>query len=156
MYDFKMTEVVPRPYLYVEKTCSMDPEDVGQAMGAAFGEVMAFVHAKGIKSAEKALSVYYDYAPDRLSFRAGYLVSQVDADKAEGAIKSDRTPGGNVLSYVYVGPYSGLRASYGEMMTYIAQIGREPGAPTWEIYVNDPSETPPEELRTEIFVTLAE
>jgi effector-binding domain-containing protein len=40
-------------------------------------------------------------------------------------------------------------------MAWLEKEGLTLGAPTWEVYVNDPDSTPEEELRTEIYVSLA-
>jgi effector-binding domain-containing protein len=60
-----------------------------------------------------------------------------------------------VLTFTHLGPYAGLRDSYGAMMGYLEENKLEMRAPTWEVYVNDPKEVPEEELRTDVFVSLA-
>ena len=153
--NFDMVQVEETPYLYEERTCGMDPKDIGAAMGDVFHSVMAFMKAHGIAPAGQAMSVYYTYDPDKMTFRAGFSVLPEDLAKAEGTVKADVTPAGKVLSFVHTGPYSELRNSYGEMMTYAEQNGLKIRAPAWEVYVNDPATVPEEELRTDVFVSLA-
>lgn len=155
MLTFELTDVEETPYLYEERSCSMDPSDIGAAMGDAFHSVMRFLDGKGIAAGE-VLSVYYTYDPDKMTFRAGFSVSPEDAAKAEGAVKAAATPAGRVLTFTHVGPYSGLRESYAAMMAHMEANGLKIGAPTWEVYVNDPATTPPEKLETKVFVSLAE
>lgn len=150
-----MVQVEETPYLYEERTCGMDPKDIGAAMGDVFHSVMAFMKAHGIAPAGQAMSVYYTYDSDKMTFRAGFSVLPEDLAKAEGTVKADVTPAGKVLSFVHTGPYSELRNSYGEMMTYAEQNGLKIRAPAWEVYVNDPATVPEEELRTDVFVSLA-
>jgi effector-binding domain-containing protein len=65
-------------------------------------------------------------------------------------------PAGKVLNFLHRGSYAKLRISYGEMMTYLEDTGQAVGAPTWEIYLNDPDTVASEdELETDIYVTLA-
>ncbi|MCG8445350.1 MAG: GyrI-like domain-containing protein [Hyphomicrobiales bacterium] len=153
--NFDMVQVEETPYLYEERTCGMDPKDISAAMGDVFHSVMAFMKAHGIAPAGQAMSVYYTYDPDKMTFRAGFSVLPEDLAKAEGTVKADVTPAGKVLSFVHTGPYSELRNSYGEMMTYAEQNGLKIRAPAWEVYVNDPATVPEEELRTDVFVSLA-
>ena len=153
--NFDMVQVEETPYLYEERTCGMDPQDISAAMGDVFHNVMAFMKAHGIAPAGQAMSVYYTYDPDKMTFRAGFSVLPEDLAKAEGTVKADVTPAGKVLSFVHTGPYSELRNSYGEMMTYAEQNGLKIRAPAWEVYVNDPATVPEEELRTDVFVSLA-
>ncbi len=52
---------------------------------------------------------------------------------------------------MYKGPYTGLNAFYEKMDAWFKAQGLPYGeAPMWEIYLNNPAETPEEELLTEI------
>jgi effector-binding domain-containing protein len=124
-------------------------------MGKAYGDVMAFIQANGLTLTGPALSVYYAYDPNTVTFRAGFFVSAEDAKKASGDIRADVTPAGRVVNFMHEGPYSKLGESYNQLMGWLEKEGLSLGAPTWEVYVNDPDSTPEEELRTDIYVTLA-
>jgi effector-binding domain-containing protein len=155
MPDFDMIEVSETPYLYVSRTCSMDPEDISDSMGGAFGEVWRFMQSRSIAPAGGALSVYHEYHPERMAFRAGFVVDRADLSKATGPIEGDVTPAGQVLHFVHKGPYRTLRDDYGLMMQHIERLGRAPGAPTWEVYLNGPDDVPEDQLLTEVFCVLA-
>ena len=152
---FEMTEVSARPYLYVERTTGMDPQEIGAAMGAAFGEVAAFLRENGIAPTFAPLSVYYEYDPEKLIFRSGFPVAEADLEKAHGTVQGAVLPAGRVMTFTHVGPYSRLRDSYGKLMAHMAENGLEFGAPAWEIYIDDPEKVPDDELRTVVYVTLA-
>lgn len=155
MLKFEMTDVEELPYLYVERSCSMDPSDISATMGDAFHSVFGFMQDKQITPGA-ALSVYTTYDPETMSFRAGFSVSPDDAANADGAIMAAATPAGRVLSFTHLGPYAELRNSYGKMMAYMNANGLTPVAPSWEIYVNDPETTPPDKLETRAFVSVTE
>jgi len=154
MAEYKRISVTEKPYLFVQRSSSMDPDVVGDTMGKAFDDVLRFMSEKQISPAGPALSVYYTYDPDTLEFRAGFFVSEDDAKLASGDVKAASTPAGNALMLVHTGPYSKLRDTYGEMMKYLDEQGLAPGVPTWEVYIDDPHTTSEEELRTEIFMAL--
>ncbi len=155
MLKFEMVEVTPTPYLYEERSCSIDPEDISRNMGEVFQNVWKFAQANGVTSLKQGIAVYYTYDPDQMTFRAGFTISGDETDKADGTIKSETLPAGKVLTFTHIGPYAKLRDSYSEMMKYVAENNLTLGAPTWELYVNDPSVTPSEELRTDVYVTLS-
>ena len=157
MAKYKIVEVAEQPYLYNERSCSMDPDDISKTMGIAFRTVGDLIEKKGIASVTKALSVYYTHDEYSMTFRAGFLVSEEDAMKAEGDVRSDKLPAGKVLNYIHRGPYAKLRVSYGEMMEYVEKNHMTVGAPSWEIYLNDPdSVASQDELETDIYVTVSQ
>lgn len=157
MTHYQMVEREEQPYLYSERSCSMDPSDISKNMGLAFQAVGDLIARKGITSTTKPLSVYYGYDPKIMTFRAGFLVSAVDAEKAEGDVKADVLPAGQTLNYIHTGPYAKLRVSYDEAMKYIADNGMTVGEPTWEIYLNEPDDVETEdELKTDIYITVKE
>ena len=43
MPEFTTRAVGETPYLYAEGRCSMDPAEISQAMGAAFGQVIGLL-----------------------------------------------------------------------------------------------------------------
>ncbi|WP_306119621.1 MULTISPECIES: GyrI-like domain-containing protein [unclassified Roseitalea] len=149
--EVKTVNVDETPYLYVEGSAPANPDAVGAAMGEAFGKVMAFIGQHGLTPTGMPMSVYYTYDPEQMAFRAGIPVSADDAGKAQGEIKADVTPAGEVLHFVHVGPYDKLAEAYGQAEQEARKTGRGLGTPTWEVYANDPGETPPEQLRTEVF-----
>lgn len=154
MPDFKITDVTETPYLYGERTCSMDPADISENMGAVFHEVWGFMEANAIKAAGPALSVYYDYSPDSMTFRAGFAIARDDMEKARDAIRADVIPAGRALHFVHKGPYATLRDDYALMMQHLEENALEAGKPSWEFYMNDPSQTPEDELLTECYLAL--
>lgn len=155
MPEFTKTAVQSTPYLYVERSCSMDPSDISATMGTAFKDVWDYMQRTDIRPAGPALSVYYTYDPETMRFRSGFVVAKADLGRAAGEVKGDVTPSGEALSFTHIGSYATLRDDYAKMMEYVEAEGIEIGVPAWEIYVNDPSQTPEDELRTDIFVALA-
>jgi effector-binding domain-containing protein len=155
MAHYRTVECEEQPYLYNERSCSMDPSDISKSMGLAFQAVGDLIARQGITSAKKSLSVYYGYDPQILTFRAGFLVSSVDAMKAEGDVKADVLPTGQALNYIHEGPYAKLRDSYDEAMKYMAKNNMLIGEPTWEVYLNEPDEVETDDdLKTDIYITL--
>lgn len=154
MPEFKLIDVEAMPYLYHEGTSGMAPGEIGAAMGVSFNAVWSFMQANGVQTTGKALAVYYTYDPEEMRFRAGFSVAADAAAKAKDPVKYDVTPAGRVLYFRHIGPYSTLRDSYGQMMAHMEKEGLKPGAPAWEVYLNDPKLTPEEDLITDVFVSL--
>lgn len=154
MPEFLITEASELPYLYVEKTSSMAPDEIGRAMGEAFGAVWGFMQDHAIAPAGGALSVYYDFDMTQMDFRAGFVVAPDDLAKAEGAVKGDVTPAGPVARFVHKGPYETVGADYDLLMAWLEKEGLKMAVPAWEVYLNDPDQVAPEDLLTECSVRL--
>lgn len=154
MPEYRRVVTAPIPYLYVERSCSMDPDDISAAMAGAFDTVKRFMQQHGITATGAAMSVYDSYDPDRMTFRAGFPVSKADAARAAAPVRSAETPATKALNFRHIGPYASLRVSYADMMRYMQDNGIEMTVPAWEIYLDDADEVPEDALRTEVFVAL--
>ena len=110
MPEFAWKDVTETPYFHVTESCSMDPADLSAAMGQAFGVVQDWMKASGVDAAGPALAVCRGYDPERMTFRAGYLVAREDLEEA--AV----TPADRVLHSTDEGPYATLRDDYGLLM----------------------------------------
>uniref|UniRef100_A0A7C4ELQ5 AraC family transcriptional regulator n=1 Tax=Fundidesulfovibrio putealis TaxID=270496 RepID=A0A7C4ELQ5_9BACT len=75
---------------------------------------------------------------------------------ADGDVSIMEIPGGEFAVTVFKGPYTGLEAAYAQLYgQWLPASGREPDMrPGYEVYLNDPASTPPEELLTEINMPL--
>ena len=62
----------------------------------------------------------------------------------------DRTEPVVVVSAVHVGPYDKVFPTYGLLFQAIPSMRLRYVGPMQEVYLNDPSETPPDKLRTEV------
>ncbi|WP_037312090.1 AraC family transcriptional regulator [Ruegeria halocynthiae] len=103
------------------------------------------------------LAVYLD-SPDEVP--ADQLRSYAGAEFRGGAtpegMESLEIPGGKTAVLTYKGPYSGIHAAYHSLYgNWLPESGEEPAdQPCYEIYLNNPRETAPEDLLTEICLPL--
>lgn len=118
-------------------------------------QVCTFMENASIKPAGPSIAVYYTNDPEKLVFRSGFTIAREDMIKASGDIKADVTPAASAVHFVHKGSYATLRDDYELMMAHIMSNNLKMGVPTWELYLNDPSTTPEEELVTECYPSLA-
>jgi AraC family transcriptional regulator len=128
-------------------------------IGAAFQKGAAIVSARGLWHAVRGgVAVYYDdpsaTAPGALRSHAGFALEGETA-VPEG-MEEVRLPAGPAAVLHFRGPYSGLQAAYDFLYgVWLPQSGRETAdAAPFEVYLNDPSEVPPEDLLTDIVVPI--
>ncbi|MDO9632698.1 MAG: GyrI-like domain-containing protein, partial [Humidesulfovibrio sp.] len=76
--------------------------------------------------------------------------------QAEPPVASETLPGGEYAIITHKGPYEKLEDTYKTIMgQWLPQSGREfRGTQTFEVYRNNPTTTPPDELLTDIHIPL--
>ena len=93
--------------------------------------------------------------PEKLRFDAA--ISVQGTPEAGGDIHMGEIPGGEYAVYLHTGPYEKLESVYHDLYgKWLPASGKEL-APYcgFEVYLNSPQDTPPEELQTEIWIPLA-
>jgi AraC family transcriptional regulator len=126
-------------------------------IGAAFEKLARWAAPRGLLGpGVLCLGVYHDdprsTPPDQLRSDACITVEPgVAADAAAGVQILDLAPGRYIVA-LHKGHYSGLPQSYLHLITqWMPAHGCQPDArPCYELYLNDPQSTPPDELLTEI------
>lgn len=125
----------------------------------AFQKLSAVMASRDLfRSAGRMIGVFCDdpqsVAEADLRSRAGFEVkSQADLS---APLEEVTLPGGRQAVLTYKGPYAGLPAAYDELFgIWLPQSGEEPAdSPSFEVYLNTPMDTAPEDLITELHLPL--
>ena len=124
-----------------------------QTLGGIIAARNLFPHARGM------IAVYHDSPgakPDaELRAHAGVIIADSFPAGIEGLEYFDLVGGRHAIMQ-HKGPYATLGAAFEWLYgKWLPQSGEEPrDAPPIELYVNDPRETPPDQLRTDIRLPL--
>jgi AraC family transcriptional regulator len=128
-------------------------------VGATFGRLFAWAGQRGYLSPQtRILGLAHDdpevTPPERLRYDACMVVD--DGFAGEGEVGVQEIAGGDYAATVHQGPYHRVAETYHRLCgEWAPQSGREiRSAPTFGVFLNDPNSTPPEELRTEIYLPL--
>ena len=128
-------------------------------IGRAFEKLGAIAGSRGLwPQVEAMMGLYYDdpnaVAEKDLRSHAGLAV-RPGVETPEG-LEEIEIAAGKLAVLQFKGPYSGLKAAYDYLYgEWLPKSGEEPrDAPAMEIYLNNPQDTPPEELRTDICLPL--
>lgn len=91
---------------------------------------------------------------DKIRYDACITVSE--EIEGQGEIGTQVLSGGEYAVTLHKGSYDNLESTYAQLMgQWLPESGREfRESPSFEIYLNDPQETPPDELLTEIYLPL--
>lgn len=150
--DAELVEVPPRPWVYVSTQSGRDPQAVGVAMGVAMGQIQGFVAANGLALTGPPLAVNTAEGADVFIFDVGQPIDALPAaPPVDGPVKVGQTPSGKAVKAVAIGPYGKLGETYGRTLAWMGLRGLEQAGPSWEVYVSDPTSTPPDQLVTHVF-----
>ncbi len=130
-------------------------------IGAVFDQLTAWVDSHGVP-AQRTIGIYWDnpdYVPESRLRSAACVELPADyqvTDLGGLPIVSERLPGGAYATTEFVGPYEDLAPVWSRFTQYIEGPLRRriSQTPAFEVYVNDPSTTPPNELITELYMPL--
>jgi AraC family transcriptional regulator len=105
------------------------------------------------------LAIYYDdpetTPAEQLRSHAGLTVP--DNVRLPTEVIEMRLPAGRYARAIHMGPYTTLGDAWARMMgEWLPSSGNRVGVgPTYEVYRNNPSNTRPEELRTDLYIPIA-
>jgi effector-binding domain-containing protein len=151
--DIQVKEVKKQPTL-IMKTKAKKAE-IGAELQKIFPKVFAFIAANKIpESAPMAYYVSRDPAMTTFDIEAGIVVPE--GTKGDGDIVASSLPAGKTAFAVHVGPYEDLPKTYAAIVDWAKTKGLTTQPIAWEVYITDPGNTKPNELKTEVYVLLDE
>ena len=138
----------------VRKTCSVS--DVGPSMEAAFSEATQKFQQAGLSTDGEGITVYhkFDLKAQTFDYTSGFLLPD-----SAGSVPADLTswsiPHTKVLRTEHIGSCDNLGNAWSAANQYVRYKKlKQSKILTFEIYKNDPHETSPADLRTEIYLPL--
>jgi effector-binding domain-containing protein len=162
--DLEPAEVDVHPTLAAQLAgrCGAAPDAIKDAMGSAFGELMAFIGQHGLAPSGPPRTIYSSYGPEGVAFTAAMPVAAPSAALPEGGrVTISTLPGVKTLRFTHRGPYTNLMATYNRITQYLTAKGLLKSEcdwarfmPMWEEYLNDPCQTPETDLLTHICLPL--
>ena len=130
-----------------------------QECGVAWETLCKFAAGQGLFSPDTLrIGIGHDSPEitpaDQLRYDACLTVD--DQFQPTGEIRIQELPGGEYAVIAHRGPYAGLPDAYRWIFREWLPASRRQlrSGPCFEIYVNDPTTTPPEDLITEIYIPL--
>lgn len=150
-------EIIDRPELRV---ATVAHRGAYHRISEAFARLGALAGAAGLlRERPTMLAIYHDEpetTPEaELRSEAGVVVPS-DAELPDGLTET-RLPAGRYARALHVGPYENLGDTWARLMgQWLPQSGHRFGEGlAYEIYYGTPADTPPDELRTELYLPLA-
>jgi effector-binding domain-containing protein len=136
-----------RPTLAVRTSTPV--EKLSEVMGSCYCEIMQVIESAGAQPAGPPFAMYYNMDMSNLDVEIGFPV--IEKTEGRGRVKAGKLPGGRAVVTVHVGPYDKIGDAYNQLTAYVKEQGLETESFCYELYLNDPGETKPEDLKTEIY-----
>jgi AraC family transcriptional regulator len=157
--DMVMREVVIRDVPAMQ-VLTIDHVGSYMQIGKAFDALIGWLAARNLLSPEmRMIGIYYDdpgiVAEAELRSKAGVVLP--DAVEVAAPVSSTHVRGGRYAVLQHKGPYADMAAAYEWLYgEWLVQSEHEAAdAPVFEEYLNNPKDTAPSELLTEICLPLA-
>lgn len=151
----KIAELEKKNIIYIRLTGKYQELD----FSGAYNELWNFVQKQNILwSGTEFIAVYIDdpEITESEKLRTDVCVTIQNQVSTEGRIKVGEISRGKYAIFLYKGPYHNLESVYSKIFCeWLPQSNYElANKPSFEKYVNDPSNTKPEDLETEIYIPL--
>jgi effector-binding domain-containing protein len=147
MSEFEFRSLPKQQTAVVVVTTSTDK--IGETMGEAIGAAFAGVGKAGATPVGPVVCKYTAFSQDSVTYEVGVPVAAPFV--GDGNVVAGEIGGCTAAVGMHVGPYDKLVETYGRMQTWLESQGKKPSAVMWESYLDDPDETDPSQLRTEIY-----
>ena len=123
-----------------------------QVLGKAYGAIMQYLSEIGQYPTDAPFTAYYNMDMQDLDVEIGFPVAAKLPGKDN--IQPSEIPAGKQASCLHIGPYSQVEPAYDALMQWAKENGHTPTGVAYEFYLNDPGETPENELQTRIMFPL--
>ena len=127
-------------------------QDLPQELGKAYGAIGQYLGELGEQPVGPPFAAYYNLDMQDLDVEIGFPVSRRLPGKDD--IEASQIPGGKVATCIYTGPYSEMEPAYDALSQWIEDNGYQATGVAYEMYLDDPAQTPPQEPKTQILFPL--
>ena len=149
-YKCELLEQETQPTLTIRTKSTV--QNLPEVLGKSYQKIMQYLGELGEQATGAPFTAYFNLDIQNLDVEIGFPVAKKLPNKDD--IKANEIPSGKFASCLYIGPYSEIEPAYNELNQWIQDNGYEATGIAYEIYIDDPGMTPPEELKTQILFPL--
>jgi effector-binding domain-containing protein len=149
-YEFKTIEMLPQTVLSIRTRTPVDQLPI--VLDRIYTTIFQHINEMGEHPAGPPFVAYYNMDMQDLDIEAGYPVNR--ALPVKGDLQVSALPAGKAASGMHTGPYDQLPPTYNAMLAWMQEHELVVTGTVYEFYLNDPSQTNPETLETQIIYPL--
>ena len=121
-------------------------------MGKAYGQIGQYLGRLGEHPVGASFAAYHNADMQDLDVEIGFQVAK--PLPGQGEITASEIPAGKYASCLHVGPYNAIGTTYNVLGQWMTDNAYEASGASYELYLNDPQQTPPQELKTQVLFRL--
>lgn len=133
--------------------------DLTRLFDAGFGALGAAAAGGVVTPIGPAVAIYHGDPMATFDLEIAFPVATPLTDPLPGEggvlITPSSLPAGAAVATTHIGSYDGLGSGWGGLVERAAQRGIHPAGIWIEVYVSDPTDTPADELRTDLIMPTA-
>ncbi|UWX57813.1 GyrI-like domain-containing protein [Chlorobaculum sp. MV4-Y] len=148
----ELKELAPVPALLIRTHTTMS--ELGSLFETGYHEILQLLAGQGKSPLGPPFARYYGMSTGSFEIEFGFPVE--GEVEGKGRVVAGSTPSGKAASSLYIGPYGEIEGVYDALMKWVDDNGFELSGEAYEIYLDNPAETPPDQLRTRVYLMLHE
>lgn len=149
--DPKMADLAARKILFVSANSGVDAEGMRNVIAAAYGSINGYMALNNLSYAGAPLTITTSWDDKAWSFDAA-IPTEYGSLGGDEVVKAGVTSSGKAVQWIHTGPYTQLGESIGKLYAWIAVQGLKPRERLMAEYLNDPAQTAPELLQTQLSI----
>lgn len=135
-----------QPTVTVRTVCSVS--ELPQLIGQVYGEIMGTLQGQFIHPTGAPFVAYFNMDMAHLDVEIGFPVSA--PIQARERVQNSSMPEGAYIVTKHIGPYNTLSNAYDTLKSWMESQGHVFDGAAYEVYLNDPATTAPDQLLTEV------
>lgn len=149
-FQSEIKEQDPQPTLSIRSRTPI--QGLPRLLGESYGKIAGYLAELGEQPAGAPFAAYHNMDLHDLDVEIGFPVTK--AIEGKGEIQASQVPGGKLGYALHTGPYGDIAPAYDALTQFVKEKGYEPTGVSYEFYLNDPEETPQDQLQTQIVFPL--
>jgi effector-binding domain-containing protein len=145
-YPCELIDRPAQPVLSIRAHAAV--QNLPAIVGQSYGTITQYLGQLGQQPAGAPFVAYFNMDMQNLDLEIGFPVAA--KLPGQGDIQPGKMLGGKAAACLYTGPYDKIAPAYEAVMQWMQSQRYEALGPCYEIYLNDPAQTPPEALQTQI------
>lgn len=145
----EVVELTPQIAVACKRT-GVNMGNIHKAIGEMTAELLACLSEQGRGMSGAPYLKYMNMAPDFSRFDIEWGFPVAEPVPVSGELYMTKTHEGRAIAVTHKGPYSTLGEAYAAIAAYEQEHSLRNTGVYYDVYLNDPDETPEEELLTQV------